>query len=194
MFTRRISIRLRLAAAVLAATTAVALAQTTTPMHPNGQMLPPTAPGMPMAGHPGQGGPGMEMRGGMMGMGMMGRGHEGRGEGRGGMGMGFDHVEGRIAYLRAELKITDAQSAPWTAYADNMRAEAGAMKSMHDGMMKGTMPVSTPDRMARMHEMMTARLAMMDKSEGVTKTLYAALSSEQKKSFDQMMMGPMGMM
>ncbi len=114
--------------------------------------------------------------------------------GRGGMGMPFEHIEGRIAYLKAELKITDAQTAPWTAFADTLRADATAMRAMHDGMMKGGMPTTTPDRMAAQHKMMTARIAMMERSEASTKALYTSLSEDQRKAFDQMMSGPMGMM
>jgi len=111
-----------------------------------------------------------------------------------GMGMPFEHVEGRIAYLKAELKITDAQSAPWNAYADTMRAEATAMKTMRDDMMKDGMPTTALDRMAAQHKMMSARIGILDRSEAAAKTLYASLSEEQRKAFDQMVSGPMGMM
>jgi hypothetical protein len=40
-----------------------------------------------------------------------------------GMGM-IDHVEGRIAFLRAELKITDTQAGVWNALADAFRTNA----------------------------------------------------------------------
>ena len=41
----------------------------------------------------------------------------------------LDHVEGRIAFLRAELKITDAQTSAWSGFADALRARA---KMQHD--------------------------------------------------------------
>jgi hypothetical protein len=75
-----------------------------------------------------------------------------------------------------------------------MRANATAMKTMHDGMMKGGMPTTMPDRMAAQHKMMSARIGMMERSEASTKALYASLSEDQRKAFDQMMSGPMGMM
>ena len=58
--------------------------------------------------------PGGTMGGGAGGpmMGMMGRG------GMMSMMMG-DHIEGRIAFLKAELKITDVQMLQWNAFADN---------------------------------------------------------------------------
>lgn len=39
------------------------------------------------------------------------------------MGMA-DHVEGRIAFLKAELKITDAQLPQWNTFADALRSNA----------------------------------------------------------------------
>lgn len=113
---------------------------------------------------------------------------------RGGMGMPFEHVEGRIAYLKAELKITDAQSAPWNAFADTMRADASSMKAMHEGMGRAPMPTTMPDRMTARRKMMSERMAMMDRSEVSMKALYAALSTGQRTIFDQLMSGPMGMM
>lgn len=110
------------------------------------------------------------------------------------MGMPFEHVEGRIAYLKAELKITDAQLATWNAFADTMRAEATAMKAMHDDMMKNGMPVTMPDRMAAQHKMMSARIKMLERCEASTNAFYAALSEDQRKEFDQMMSSSMGMM
>ncbi len=112
----------------------------------------------------------------------------------GGVGMPFEHVEGRIAYMKAELRVTDAQSAPWSAFADTMRADASAMKAMHEGMSKTAMPTATPDRMVARRKMMTERMAMMDRSEASTKALYTALSTGQRTTFDHLMSGPMGMM
>ena len=184
--------RISLALLALAASVAVAQAQTTDPHHP-ASAVPGASPqaGMPMPDAAAQGG-----QPGAMGadMGRMMETMRPMMAERAGMGMPFEHVEGRIAYLKAELKITDAQSAAWNAFADTMRANATAMKTMHDGMMKGGMPTTMPDRMAAQHKMMSARIGMMERSEASTKALYASLSEDQRKAFDQMMSGPMGMM
>jgi len=184
--------RLSLALLALAASVTVAQAQTADPHHP-GSAVPGPSPqaGMPMPDTSEQGG-----QPGAMGadMGRMMETMRPMMAERGGRGMPFEHVEGRIAYLKAELKITDAQSAPWNAFADTMRADATAMKTMRDGMMKGGMPTTMPDRMAAQHKMMSARIGMMEHSEASTKALYASLSEDQRKAFDQMMSGPMGMM
>jgi len=43
-------------------------------------------------------------------------------------------VEGRIAFLRTELRITDAQQPAWNAFADALRAEARSMQDMRQRM------------------------------------------------------------
>ena len=183
---RNLTYRLSLTMFALAASIGATQAQTATPQaagSPAPAPMPPPGMMMPRANAPGGQAGAM---GGDMGRMMMGE--------RGRMGMPFEHVEGRIAYLKAELKITDAQLAPWNAFADTMRADASAMKSMHDGMTKSGMPTTMPDRMAARHKMMSAGIAMIERAEASTKVLYAALSETQRKEFDQMMSGPMGMM
>src|SRR5262249_6931913 len=44
------------------------------------------------------------------------------------------HIEGRIAYLKAELKITDAQQPLFDAVANAMRDNVQAMKTAFQGM------------------------------------------------------------
>lgn len=184
--------RLSLALLALAASVAVAQAQTTDPHHPATAVPAPSPPtGMPMPGAAVQGGQPRAMG---AGMGRMMETMRPMMADRAGMGMPFEHVEGRIAYLKAELKITDAQSAPWNAFADTMRANATAMTTLRDGMMKGGMPTTVPDRMAARHKMLSAQIGMMERSEASLNALYTSLSEDQRKAFDQMMSGPMGMM
>ena len=187
---RSAATHLSLTVLALAASVVVAQAQTPDPHHPASPAPSPQA-GMQM---PDAATPGGQPRPMGADMGRMMETMRPMMAERGGMGMPFEHVEGRIAYLKAELKITDAQAAPWNAFADTMRADAVAMKTMHDGMIKGGMPTAMPDRMAAQHEMMSARIGMMERSEASTKALYASLSDDQRKAFYQMMSGPMGMM
>src|SRR6516164_7300947 len=98
-------------AAVLIGLVPAAFAQTTSDdnhsdHHPAAASQPPASSqsgemSKGMMGQDGGGMMGMMGRGGMMGM----------------MGMA-GHVEGRIAFLKAELKITDAQTSAWNAFAD----------------------------------------------------------------------------
>jgi hypothetical protein len=180
--------RLMLTAALVAASIGAAQAQTTTVAPAASQGM----PAMPMTGMPMPGpmaGPGRgPMGGGMMDMmrPMMG--------GRGMMGMPFEHIEGRIAFLKTEVKITDAQTAQWNAFAEAMRANAAAMKAMHDGMTTAGMPTTLPERLAAMQKMMTAHGPMLARMEAAAKPLYAALTPDQQKVLDQLTAGPMGMM
>jgi len=105
------------------------------------------------------------------------------------------HVEGRIAFLKTELKITDAQQPLWNPVADAIRANAKDMAEVMP-MMRSTMqPSSTlPDKLAAREKVMTAHLEALRKLKAAVEPLYAALSDDQKKTADQLMIGPMGMM
>jgi hypothetical protein len=108
--------------------------------------------------------------------------------------MAPDHVEGRIAYQKAELVITDAQLPRWTAVAEALRQNA---KSMQDGMAKMAkdgMPTAAPARDDMMVTMMSERLEGMKKLGVANKALYAVLTPDQRKTADDMAANPMGMM
>jgi hypothetical protein len=138
--------------------------------------------------------PGGTMGGGAGGpmMGMMGRG------GMMSMMMG-DRIEGRIAFLKAELKITDVQMPQWNAFADTLRANVQRMREMRTTMMQGGMmsqggaAISAPDRLDRMEKMMTAMTETLRTTKASLTALYAVLTDDQKKTGDQLIHGPMGM-
>lgn len=114
-------------------------------------------------------------------------------------GMMDDHIEGRLAFFKAELQITDAQMPQWNAFADAMRANAKRMAEMHHTMTQGgtmhAMSASTPERLDRMEMMMSAHLESLRTAKAAFRPLYAVLSDEQKKKADALLMGPpMGMM
>jgi hypothetical protein len=144
--------------------------------------VPPQMPGGMMGGSAGTPMMGMMGQDGMMSM----------------MGMG-GHIEGRIAFLKTELKITDAQTAEWNAFADALRSNAKRMSEMRNTMMQGGMmaqggtSLSAPDRLDRMERMMTVMLDAVKATRSALEPLYAALSDEQKKMADQLIHGPMGM-
>ena len=138
-------------------------------------------------------GPGMP--GGMAGGGdmpmmrmMMGR------DGMSMMGAMARHVEGRLAFLKTELKITDTQLPLWNAVADAMRANAKTMGDMAGGMMGGSQAGMLPEKLAMREKMMTAHLEALRKFKAAVDPLYAALGDEQKKTADELLIGPMGMM
>jgi hypothetical protein len=113
---------------------------------------------------------------------------------QGGMGMPYEHVEGRIAFLKAELKITDAQAPQWNAFADTLRSNALAHRTAHQRMMTDGMPSSWPERLALQQKVLSTRLDSLKALEVAAKPLYAAMSDEQRKLADQLLSGMMGMM
>jgi hypothetical protein len=142
----------------------------------------------PAAGMRGPGMQGGAMSGGMPMMGMI------RMMGQGGMAMMAGHVEGRLAFLKTELKITDAQLPLWNAVADAIRANAKSMSEMSGAMMGSSQTTATlPEKLALREKMMTSHLEALRRLEAAVDPLYAALSPEQKKSADELLMGPMGM-
>jgi hypothetical protein len=145
---------------------------------------------------PGWGGPGWGGQGwggpGMMGPGMMGSGMMGP-------GWGYDpdafaqamsqRIEGRLAFLRAELRITDAQADAWTAFADALRARAAAHGEMRDAMMEraAAPPQTTLERLQLRETVMAQRLEHVRAMREALEKLTAALDEQQKQTLDQLL-------
>lgn len=133
-------------------------------------------------------------------------------DGNGGMGMGMmmgrmmgmdmedmsKHIEGRLAFLKTELKITEAQTAAWAKLADTLRNTAEThgkmmqshMQEMHDG---SFLKKPLPDRLAFMETMMSARLEEIRSVKAAFEELYGTLADDQKKVADQIALPMMGM-
>ena len=134
------------------------------------------------------GGPGA----GAMGMGP-GMGHGfGPGMGRGpGMGNPAAVTEGRLAWLKAELKITADQKAAWKSFADQRRQQAEAMQALSKGT-ADKVPATAVERMELRNQWAKQRQEQAEKMTATFKTLYAALTPEQKSLVDQGWGGPQG--
>ena len=107
-----------------------------------------------------------------------------------------NHIEGRLAYIKAELKITEAQGSLWNAYADAARDNANAMRA-HCTIMMSTRSGSAanlPDRLEQHEQLMATQLDAVRAMNKMLKPLYAALNDSQKQTADQLFWGPMGMM
>jgi hypothetical protein len=132
-----------------------------------------------------------QQNGGQSGGGMMG-GDMGRMmsmmRGGGGMmgGMPFEHVEGRIAFVKAELKITDAQAPLWDKLADTVRLVAESVKGLHQQTMQGQSRPSTAAHLERYEHMLSVRLAGVSAVRAAFDPLYASLSDEQQKTADEL--------
>ncbi len=100
-------------------------------------------------------------------------------------------MEGRLAEMQAELKITAAQESAWQAYAARAKAQAESMQAWHAAIQAGTQ-ATAPERLAQRDAMMKQRLAQHEAMTAAFKDLYAALSPEQRSIADQgyLAMGP----
>jgi hypothetical protein len=121
--------------------------------------------------------------------------------GRGGMGKGMKHgmmhsvpmMEARLAYVKADLEITEAQSAVWDAYAEAVRARHKAMESVHADMIKARENGTVVDRIDARIKTLETMADSLKALKPATESLYAALTDEQKKKADQLLGGGCGM-
>lgn len=155
----------------------------------------------------------MQGQGMMMGHGMMNR--QGMMTGQGMMNcpmmgmMGQPRTEGRVAFLKAELKITDAQESSWTAYADTLRnvhqGMANQMQEMmgpgmkghgmmgQGMMMQGTERNPAPEALNNRIQMMETMLENLKMLQSATSALYETLDEDQKATADDLLGMPCGM-
>lgn len=127
---------------------------------------------------------------GFMGPGMMGYGEMGTWMvGWGGSGQAMcsamaGHIEGRLAYLKAELKITEAQEPLWKSYAAAARDNEDAVLARCSAMMsrRGAFTLSLPDRLDQHEQLMAAKLEAEHAINKALKPLYAALATAKSKS------------
>ena len=95
-------------------------------------------------------------------------------------------VAGRLAYLKDELDITEAQSQAWKAYADAVNSRVEAMQGMRQNMMRAIQKGSAVERMDARIKSMEVMLEAMKTVKPATEKLYAALTDEQKNNADEL--------
>jgi hypothetical protein len=107
-----------------------------------------------------------------------------------------EHVDGQLGYIKAELKITEAQTAQWNVFADAFRADkekqAQTCKTVQE-QMRSMASAPLPDSMKIMADRLSARLESIRAMYAAIGPLYASLSQEQKKKADEIMKGVPGM-
>jgi hypothetical protein len=96
---------------------------------------------------------------------------------------------GRIAFLKAELGITDAQKTAWDAYAETIKGNLTNMQGMWQTM-KTVFEAKTPaDRLGAQIAAMESRLSALKEIKPALAKLYDALSADQKKKADELLTG-----
>ena len=110
-----------------------------------------------------------------------------------------DRVEGRIAFLKAELKITEAQAKQWEAVAKAMRDQSAALKALseqrpqHDQTERDR-SLSVPEILTRndaalawQTQVLAARSAGQKQFAAAFVPLYNQMSDDQKKTADSLL-------
>ncbi len=106
-------------------------------------------------------------------------------------GGAIQNVEGHIAFLKAELKITEPQQKQWDQFADALRTNAKALSAAYGAMMSGMMggadkKMPPAARLEQQEKLQTLQLEALKRSRTALEGLYAALSDEQKQRLDQL--------
>lgn len=199
---------MKLKTLLIAACASMALVATPALAQEDDQPPPPSERGKSgMMGEGGMHGGGMMDRGGVRGMrggdmggmsrcprmaDMMGGGH---GKKRHGMMPSRAMTEARLAFIKTDLDITEAQMPQWDAYAEAVRERQKAMTAMHEDKMQAKEKDKTAvERMDARIKSMETMLDGLKALKGPTEALYAALSGEQKEKADQLLGGRCGMM
>lgn len=93
-----------------------------------------------------------------------------------------ERINKRLGELKAALKITSAQEPAWSAFAASMQPPAQRPARPDRAAFE---KMTTPERIDAMRTLRDARNTRMDQRAASTKTFYAALNAEQKKTFDE---------
>jgi hypothetical protein len=101
------------------------------------------------------------------------------------------HIEGRVAFLKAELKITDAQAPLFERVAQVMRDDAReTAKTFAERRADRDKPQTAVERLEGRSRFDALRLQHAERFLAAFKPLYDGLSDEQKKLADELLAAP----
>jgi hypothetical protein len=103
-----------------------------------------------------------------------------------------EHIDGDLAYLKAEIKVTDAQITQWNIFAQAFRAEREKRARLCREAMQQAREMksaSLPDALKMAEDQLALRLDSLRAMKVAVQPLYDSLTKEQKKSADQIMRG-----
>jgi hypothetical protein len=104
------------------------------------------------------------------------------------MGGAIQNVDGHIAFLKTELKITDAQQKSWDQFADALRTNAKALSGAPGAMMGGADKKMPPAaRFEQQEKLLMLHLEALKRSRSALEALNAVLNDEQKKQLDELL-------
>ena len=137
------------------------------------------------------------MMGPAWGPGMMGRDRVGGPRGMMGMGcpmLGFgddsegaSFTEGRIAFIKAELGITDAQKSAWDGYVQALKTNLASIQAMHQQMRTLFEAKSPVERLDARIAAMEGRVSAFKEMKPALAKLYDALDVKQRDAADELL-------
>lgn len=95
-------------------------------------------------------------------------------------------IEERMAQLHKELKLTSAQEADWQTWSDKVNQARAAKKEARPDF-EALRKLPAPDRLQKMIDFGKTKQAELENILAATKTFYATLTPEQRKTFDDLM-------
>ncbi|WP_322419159.1 Spy/CpxP family protein refolding chaperone [Mesorhizobium huakuii] len=110
----------------------------------------------------------------------------------------LDRVDGRLAFLKTELKITEEQMPSWDELAGVIRSTAESHNALMQDMLKEFqdgefVKKPLPERLAYQQKHLEARLEQVKTVRAAVEKLYAKLSAEQRRVADEIVLPMMGM-
>lgn len=115
--------------------------------------------------------------------------------GMGGMADMASHIDGHLAFIKAELKITPVQEDAWKGFADVLRTSASSMAQMQG------MPMASPGAAQTVSQafdqkerLLATRLDTSKKLRAAWTKLDAALTPDQRKAAEGILIPRLMMM
>ena len=95
------------------------------------------------------------------------------------------YLKGRLAFMKAELEISDAQEQLWEIFADALR---DFLKSRSRPGIAGEAGAATlPERLAMRERDLASDLESLRQWKAIIETFYAGLRDEQRRGADQLL-------
>jgi hypothetical protein len=98
-----------------------------------------------------------------------------------------DRIEGRIAFLRTELGINDAQTAAWNQFAEALRGSRKHLLEARQALYAGVPAGDAPSRLEQYEHHIAGRLEAIKGARTAFAQLYAVLDDRQKEAADELL-------
>lgn len=97
----------------------------------------------------------------------------------------LDRIEGRVAFMHAELGITQAQEPLWDKFANALRGSRQHLQEARQALGSTSAQISMRARLAAYEKHLAERLAALQKTREALDNLYASLDDAQQRAADE---------